>query len=138
MGEPKTAKTKASVKQFLDGIEDDQRRADSVRLAKLLEELTGEKPAMWGPSIVGFGSYHYRYASGREGDWPLTGFSPRKQALTLYVMSGFEGEADLLEQLGKFKTGKACLYAKRLDDLHLPTLKKLVRKSVAHMRKRGG
>jgi hypothetical protein len=99
-----------------------------------MREITGEEPAMWGSSIVGFGSYHYVYASGREGDWFLTGFAPRKQALTMYIMSGFSEYDELLEKLGKFKTGKACLYVKKLDDIHLPTLKKLIRQSVKQKR----
>jgi hypothetical protein len=85
---------------------------------------------MWGPAMIGFGSYHYKYASGREGDWFLTGFSPRKEALTLYIMSGFSQDDALLKKLGKFKTGKACLYIKKLEDVHLPTLEKLIRRSV--------
>jgi hypothetical protein len=136
MAELKTQKTKASVSAFLNAIEDEQRRADCKAVAKLMQDVTGEKPVMWGPSIVGFGTYHYVYASGREGDWPLTGFSPRKQNLTLYVMAGFDEYADLMAKLGPHSTGSSCLYVKRLSDLHLPTLKKLVASSVKQVRKR--
>jgi hypothetical protein len=101
----------------------------------IMRKATGAEPKMWGSSIVGFGAYHYRYANGREGDWFLTGFSPRKQNLTLYIMGGFEQHAELLKSLGKHKTGKGCLYINRLDDIDLPTLRKLVKRSVQHMRK---
>ena len=130
MAEAKTKPTKASVKEFLNQIPEKERRDDCFAVAKLMEEITGEKPKMWGPSIVGFGSYHYKYASGREGDWPVSAFSPRKNDLTLYVMMGFEANKDLMEQLGKYKTGKSCLYIKRLSDVHMPTLKKLIKRSV--------
>jgi len=99
-------------------------------LVRIMASATGSKPKMWGSSIVGFGSYHYRYASGREGDWFTTGFSPRKQNLTLYVMGGLSGYASLLKKLGKHSTGKGCLYVKRLEDIHLPTLTKLIQVSV--------
>jgi len=98
-----------------------------------MKEATQAEPLMWGDAIVGFGNYHYRYASGREGDWFLTGFSPRKQNLTLYIMSGFEQYDTLLGKLGKHSTSKSCLYIKRLDDIDLPTLSDLVRRSVEHM-----
>ena len=105
---------------------------------KLMKDVTGEPAKMWGPSIIGFGQYHYKYASGREGDWFLTGFSPRKQNLTLYIMAGFDKYGELLEELGKHKTGKSCLYVKTLDDLHMPTLKKLIQQSVTSLRKAYG
>ena len=133
MAENKTQKNEQSVVDFLNGVEDEQKRRDSFAVMELMKEVTGEEPAMWGDSIVGFGSYHYRYASGREGDSPLTGFSPRKQNLTLYITSGFEQYEDLLDDLGKFKTGKSCLYLKRLQDVDLDVLRELVRQSVAHM-----
>ncbi len=133
MAENKTQKNEQSVDDFLNGVEDEQKRRDSFAVMELMKEVTGEEPAMWGDSIVGFGSYHYRYASGREGDSPLTGFSPRKQNLTLYITSGFEQYEDLLDDLGKFKTGKSCLYLKRLQDVDLDVLRELVRQSVAHM-----
>src|SRR5215467_5737792 len=129
MAEAKTKATNESVNDFLNKIPDEERRADCFQVAKIMEEVTGEKPKMWGPSIVGFGSYHYKYDSGREGDWLMTGFSPRKKDLTLYMMMGFEKHRELMQQLGKYKTSKSCLYIKRLDDVHLPTLKKLIKQS---------
>jgi len=137
MAELKTQKTRASVAKFLASIEDEKRRKDSRAVLKMMKEITGDKPEMWGPAIIGFGSYHYTYASGREGDWFLTGFSPRKQALTLYIMSGFSKYDALLKKLGKFKTGKACLYIKKLEDVHLPTLEELIRRSVEHKAQMG-
>jgi len=129
--ELKTQRNSSSVKAFLDGVTDERKRKDARVVQALMEEVTGEKAAMWGTSIVGFGSYHYKGAGGREGDWMLTGFSPRKDSLTLYLMSGFQQDGDLLAKLGKHKTsGGGCLYIKSLDDVHLPTLKKLVRQSV--------
>ena len=100
----------------------------------MMEEITGTKPQMWGPSIVGFGTWRYKYASGREGDWPVAAFSPRKQDLTLYLTPGFEKYDELLDQLGKHKTGKSCLYIKRLSDIHVPTLKKLIKASVKDLK----
>lgn len=129
----KTAPTDGSVEQFLNGIEDERQRADAFELLRIFSEVTGEEPVMWGDSIVGFGQYHYRYASGREGDWLLTGFSPRKQALTLYIMAGFDRYDGLLKDLGRYKTGKSCLYVKRLDDVDLDTLKTLIAESAAHV-----
>lgn len=133
MAELKTKPTTASVKHFINQLPDEERRADCFAIAKMMEEITGSKPKMWGPSIVGFGSYHYKYASGREGDWPVTGFSPRKKDLTLYLMMGFEKYPDLMKQLGKHSTSKSCLYIKRLSDIHLPTLKKLIKQSVKQL-----
>lgn len=130
MAENKTKPTNQSVAEFLNKIPDAERREDCRAIAKLMEEITGSKPKMWGPAIVGFGSYHYKYESGREGDWLVTGFSPRKQDLTLYIMMGFEKHADLLKQLGKHRTAKSCLYIKRLSDVHVPTLRKLIKASV--------
>jgi len=135
MADLKTRPTGLSVSAFIKAIEDGRTRKDCQLLAKMMAEATGSRPKMWGPSIVGFGSYHYRYASGKEAEWPLTGFSPRKQNLTLYIMSGFEGYEDLLARLGKHKTGKACLYVRSLDDLDLTVLKRLIRASVRHMAK---
>jgi hypothetical protein len=137
VAELKTKQTEQSVEKFLNTIKDAGRREDCYTVAKLMEEATGNKPKMWGTSIVGFGSYHYKYASGREGDWPLIGFSPRKQYLTLYIMAGFDGHSELLKKLGKHSAAKSCLYIKRLDDIHLPTLKRLMRESVKMMKKRG-
>jgi nucleoid DNA-binding protein len=135
MAELKTKPTNASVKEFLNQIADEERRADCFAVAKLMEEVTGEKPKMWGTSIVGFGSFRYKYASGREGDWPVTGFSPRKKELTLYIMMGFQKHADLMKKLGKHSTAKSCLYIKRLDDIHVPTLKKLLKESLKDLRR---
>lgn len=109
---------------------------DCQKLIEIMSSITKEEPKMWGPSIVGFGSYHYVYDSGREGDMCLTGFSPRAAALSLYVMSGFDDKPELMESLGKYKTGKGCLYIKSLDDVHIPTLKKLIRHSVSKIKKR--
>ena len=134
MAELKTKQTEASVKDFLDRIPDKQRRDDCFAIAKMMQEVTGHEPKMWGPSIVGFGTFHYKYASGREGDWLVTGFSPRKNDLTLYIMMGFEKHRELMQQLGKHTTGKSCLYIKRLDDVHVPTLKKLLKASLKQLR----
>ena len=132
----KTVPTEASVQAYLDAIDDPSRRADCDRLVELMQRVTGEPPAMWGPSIVGFGSYHYVYDSGREGDMCLTGFSSRKSALSIYVISGFEDRSELMERLGTYKTGKSCLYVKRLEDVDLDVLEALVRDSVAELRER--
>ena len=133
--ELKTKATGASVEAFL-GTVDESRRADCRELVRVLKRATKAEPKMWGPSIVGFGDYHYKYASGREGDICRIGFSPRKEALTLYFMSGFGPFPDLMKQLGKVKTGKGCLYIKSLDDVHVPTLRKLIAASLAHTKKR--
>ena len=133
MAELKTKLTDASVKDFLDGIADERKRQDSYAILAMMQEVTGVEAKMWGDSIVGFGSYHYKYASGREADWMLVGFSPRKQNLTLYIMSGFEQYDELLQRLGKHSTGKACLYVKRLADIDLAVLRELVKLSVEHM-----
>ena len=130
MAEPKTKPTTASVKKFIDSIEDEKKRKDSRSILTMMRQITGERPKMWGASIVGFGTYHYKYATGREGDWPVTGFSPRKQALTLYIMSGFTKDDALLKKLGKYKTGKACLYIKRLEDVDETILRKLIARSI--------
>lgn len=134
MAELKTKPTAQSVADFLKKIPDAQRREDCFTVAKLMEEATGHEPKMWGPSIVGFGTFHYKYDSGREGDWLVTGFSPRKGDLTLYLMMGFEKHGELMKQLGKHRTGKSCLYIKKLSDVHLPTLKKLIKASVKDLK----
>jgi hypothetical protein len=135
MAENKTQVTKASVATFIDAIADPAKRADAKALIKLMQKATGEKPAMWGPSIIGFGSYHYVYDSGREGDMPLVGFSPRKAATVLYNCSG-SGDESLLAKLGKHTRGKGCVYVKKLSDVDEAVLAKLVVKSVADMRKK--
>lgn len=131
--ENKTRETDASVDAFLAGIADPQRREDCQRVRALMEAATGAPARMWGPAIVGFGVYHYRYESGREGDWMVTGFSPRKNDLTLYIMPGFARYETLMAKLGKHKTGKSCLYLKRLADVDMAVLDQLVRESVAAM-----
>ena len=133
MDDLKTKVNKANVEKFLNTIKDEKKREDSFTVLELMKQVTKTEPRMWGSSIVGFGSYHYKYASGREGDWFLTGFSPRKKNLTLYIMAGFGEYDDFLKKLGKHSTGKACLYVKSLDDVHIPTLRKLVQQSVRHM-----
>jgi len=133
MAELKTQKNDASVEAFLDTIEDQRKRQDSFKILELMEDVTGAPPTMWGPSIVGFGSYRYKNAAGKENEWFVTGFSPRKQALTLYIMSGFDDYDSLLGDLGKHSTGKACLYIKKLDDVDMDVLRDLVQKSVDHM-----
>lgn len=136
MAENKTQPTKVSVARFIAAIGDDERRQDCKTVLRLMKDVTGAQPKMWGPAIVGFGSYHYKYASGREGDSCLTGFSPRAQALTLYIMRGFDGYDALLAKLGKCKTGGGCLYVKRLSDIDLAVLKRLVTASVKHVKAR--
>lgn len=133
--ELKTRPTKTSVAEFLNAIEDPQRRADCKAVAKLMRDVTGKAPTLWGTSIVGFGRYKYTNTIG-SAEWPVVAFSPRKQNLTLYVMPGFDGYAELLAALGPHKTGKSCLYLKRLSDIDLGALKKLVSASVKHMRSR--
>ena len=134
MAEQKTKPTDESVEDFLNRIPDAERREDCFAVAKIMEEITGERPVMWGPSIVGFGTYHYKYASGREGDWPISGFSPRKKDLTLYIMVGFEKYPELMEKLGKHSHSKSCLYIKRLSDIHVPTLKKLIKTGIKDLK----
>lgn len=134
MSELKTKVNSASVKDFLNSIENEQIRKDCFEISKMMENITKAKPKMWGASIVGFGSYHYVGKSGREGDWMLTGFSPRKQNLTLYLMGGFDSEKDLLKKLGKHKTSVGCLYIKKLDDVDKKVLKELVASSVKKMK----
>jgi uncharacterized protein DUF1801 len=131
MPENKTKPTKLSVAAFIDALTDETRRADAKALVKLMQSATGEKPKMWGPSIIGFGSYHYTYESGREGDMPLAGFSPRKAATVLYGMTGFSESEALLAKLGKHTTGGGCLYIKKLADVDQKVLEALVLKSVA-------
>lgn len=136
MSANKTQPTTASVDAFIGAIAEPQMRADSRAVAAMMAEITGAEARMWGDSIVGFGSYHYLYASGREGDFMEAGFAPRKRALTLYVVAGFADCADLLGRLGKHTTGKSCLYLKRLADVDQAVLRELVARSVAHIRQR--
>jgi len=135
MAELKTKPTGQSVTAFLKTVEPARRRADAKVIMPIMRRVTGKRPVMWGPSIIGYGKYHYRYDSGREGDWMLTGFSPRKTALTVYLMRGFAGKDALLARLGKHKISKACLYINKLDDVDLAVLEDLIAADVAAMRK---
>lgn len=132
MAEIKTRQNEQSVEGFLNKVENEKKREDSFTVLELMKEVTGLEPKMWGDAIVGFGQCHYKYASGREGDMPLVGFSPRKQNLTLYVLSGAEGEDALLQKLGKHTIGKSCLYLKKLADVDQGTLRELIRQCVEH------
>jgi len=136
MAELKTKQTTADVKEFILAFADsEQKRADSFELLNLLKEITGLEPKMWGPSIIGFGSYHYKSErSSQEGDWPLVGFSPRKAAISLYVYTGAKEHEYLLEGLGKYKMGKACIYVKRLSDINQDVLRKLVTETINFMK----
>lgn len=134
MAEIETKQNNASVATFLNSIEDKQKRADARKIASMMRAATGSRAKMWGSAIVGFGSYHYKYASGREGDWMLVGFSPRKQNLTIYIMPGFTAFDKLMAKLGKHSTGKSCLYIKRLADVDENVLEKLIAESVQYMR----
>jgi len=136
MADNQTKPTKLSVAAFIDAVADETRRADAKALVKLMQRATGERPKMWGPTIVGFGSYHYTYETGREGDMPLAGFSPRKAATVLYGMRGSSDSDALLAKLGKHTTGKGCLYIKKLADVDQKVLEELAVKSVAAMRGR--
>lgn len=135
MAENKTRATIASVTEFINSIEDRQKRADARKVAAIMRRVTGKRAKMWGSSIVGYGTYHYKYESGREGDFMITGFSPRKQALTVYIVAGFRRFDTLMGKLGKYKTGKSCLYIKRLSDVDEKVLEKLIDRSVKYMRK---
>jgi hypothetical protein len=131
MAEMKTTPTNASVEAFLESIPDEGRRSDSRAILELMRDVTGSEPKIWGENIVGFGDHHYKYASGREGDWFKVGFSPRKQNLTLYLTYGYEQHTELMQNLGKYKMGKACLYIKKLADVDLPTLRRLIELAAA-------
>ncbi len=137
MAENKTQKTGASVDEFLAAVPNRQRQEDGLALLAVMKDVTGLEPEMWGPSIVGFGEYHYRYESGREGDMPLAGFSPRSRSLSLYIMDGFDGYDELLARLGKHRKGVSCLYVNKLDDVGSETLRELVARSYQHMRDAG-
>ncbi|MCB2154054.1 DUF1801 domain-containing protein [bacterium] len=135
MAELKTKENDGSVEEFLNSVENPKRREDAFAILAMMKEITGEEPRMWGGSIVGFGHYHYKYASGREGDWFLTGFSPRKQAFSIYIMAGFSRYEDLMEKLGKYKNGKGCLYVKKLEDVDAKVLRELIAESVKYLKK---
>ena len=139
MAKNKTAETKANVTDFINEFSDsDQKRKDSFELVKLMQEMTGLKPKMWGPTMVGFGSYHYKYKSGHEGDAFVVGFSPRKSAISLYVYTGLEEHEHLLEGLGKFTMGKVCIYVKKLSDIDITQLKKLIKESIKYVKAKYG
>jgi hypothetical protein len=133
MSELKTAQNDGDVEAFIASVEDETKRRDCRTLVDLMSKVTGSPPSMWGTAIIGFGSYRYRYASGRENDWFKVGFSPRKQSLTLYIMDGFDEYESVLERLGKHSTGKSCLYVKRLSEIDMDVLTELVERSVRHM-----
>lgn len=136
--ELKTKKNSASVKAFLDGIDDEVKRKDCKAIAKMMRAATGKNAKMWGTSIVGYDEYHYKYATGREGDFMRIGFAPRKQSITLYIMDGFDKYDQLMAKLGKHKTGKSCLYIKRLSDIDTAVLEKLIAGSLKHFEKKYG
>jgi hypothetical protein len=133
MAELKTKKTPESVTEFLAAVTDPKRRADAEEACALIADVTGTQPAMWGTSIVGFGAYHYKYASGQEGDWPAVGLAPRKAALTLYLSSGFDGAEELRSRLGPHSIGKSCLYVKRLADVDTGVLRELIGNAFRHL-----
>jgi hypothetical protein len=136
MAENKTKPTRVSVASFIAALPDATKRAEAKTIVKMMQAATGEKPVMWGPSIIGFGHVHYVYESGREGDMCLTGFSPRKAGLVLYVLTGFRDEKALLAKLGKHSTGKVCLYIKKLAAVDLKVLEEIIAKAVAHTREK--
>lgn len=136
MADLKTQPNDQSVEAFIDSVEPEWKRDDARELLKLITKISGEKPVMWGDSIVGFGSYHYKYETGREGDWFLAGFSPRKTSMTIYIMGGFEGQDNLLERLGKHKKSVGCLYVKKLADIDLKVLEQMTKKSIETLKKR--
>ncbi|KAA3625426.1 MAG: DUF1801 domain-containing protein [Flavobacterium sp.] len=134
MAKNKTNETKVDVFEFIDSyVDSEQKKEDSLKLIELMSEWTGFEPKMWGPTIIGFGSYHYKYASGHEGDAPILGFSPRKAQFSLYVYSKTKRSDELLEDLGKFKMGKACIYMKKLTDINIPVLKGLAEETIAYL-----
>ena len=136
MSELKTKPTSQDPRDFLSTVEPEEKRRDGLTLLELMEKITGEKPVMWGPSIVGFGSYHYKSERSRqEGDWPLVGFSPRKQNLTLYIMAGNQDNQEVLARLGKHTTSVGCLYVKRLADVDLDALTTLIEASYTYMKR---
>ncbi len=135
MAKNKTAETAVSVNDFINAVKDETKRKDSFSLIDLIEKQTGFEPKMWGPRIIGFGSYHYKYDTGHAGDSPLVGFSPRAAALTLYLSGQFENREDLLEKLGNHKTGKGCIYVKKLGDINIETLQKMIANHIRHIQK---
>jgi len=138
MAENKTQPTKESVDEFINKVDSEQKRNDSYRLIELMRKTSGCEPVMWGSSIIGFGNYHYRYESGREGDAPLIGFSPRKSAISLYVFTGLDDHLDLLKGLGKYKKGKACIYVKKLYDIDTKVLENLMKTTINYLTEKYG
>ena len=138
MANMKTVPTDSSVEKFLKGLKNERQRGDAFALLKMMKSVTRKKPKIWGDSMVGFGSYHYKYETGREGDMLMTGFSPRSKNLVVYVMPGFERYSSLMKKLGKHKTGRSCLYFNKLEDLGTRVLKELVTKSYGDMKKKYG
>ncbi|WP_425392529.1 DUF1801 domain-containing protein [Ekhidna sp.] len=136
MSELKTQPSNQSVEAFIDSVEPEWKRNDARELLRLMKRITEMEPVMWGNSLIGFGKYHYKYKSGREGDWFLAGFSPRKQNMSVYIMGGFENQEDLLEKLGKYKKSVGCLYFKKLDDIDLDILEKMILRSIETVNKR--
>jgi len=136
MSDLKTKPEKTDPRAFIAEVEPESKRKDAETIISMMERLSGEKPVMWGPSMIGFGSYHYKYDSGREGDWFLTGFSPRKSNFSLYIMAGFDKYEKLMSKLGKYKTGKSCLYVKKLDDIDLDVLEELITGSLVYMKEK--
>lgn len=134
----KTRETEANVDTFLESISDEKKRADCATVCRMMEKLTGSEPKMWGASMVGFGNYHYKYDSGHEGDWFLAGFSPRKANLTLYLMAGYDHFPELMKRLGKYKTGKSCIYINKLEDINLEVLEELIASSVKRSKETHG
>ena len=133
---PKTTENKASVSDFVKQIADEQRRKDALAIIKIMKEQSGFEPKMWGPSIIGFGSYHYKYDSGHEGDAPLVGFSPRKNEFALYLTSQFDKREELLKQFGKHKSAKACIYVKKLEDVNVDVLKRMIGNSIKYYKEK--
>lgn len=133
MAELKTKKNNASVEAFLNGIENEKRKKDSFAVLEILKNCTKNEPSMWGSNIVGFGNHHYKYASGREGNWFLVGFSPGKQHLTLYIMTGFGRYGEIMKKLGKHKTGKSCLYINKLEDIDVNVLEEIIQASTKYL-----
>lgn len=134
MAEIKTKPTAVSVKDFISAVPDEQKRKDSLVLIDVMSKITKEEPKMWGPSIIGFGSYHYKYESGHEGDMCITGFSPRKAAISVYILMGFNKSPELMKKLGKYKMGKSCLYVKKLTDIDTKVLEELIEESVKYIK----
>jgi hypothetical protein len=135
MSKTKTFKTDVDVTEYVNSLTDEKKRTDSFKLIEIMSGVTGLKPYMWGPSIIGFGNYHYVYESGHEGDAPIAGFSPRKSAISLYFSPEFPGKEELLKQFGKHKPAVACIYIKKLDDINISILKKMINASVRHTQK---